>query len=76
MSSLQPFGKIIMIFGIVIFLAGLIISFFDKIPFLGKLPGDITIRRENFTIYFPVVTSIIISILLSLFFYLWNKFKN
>jgi len=65
-----------MIFGIVIFLAGLIISFFDKIPFLGKLPGDITIRRENFTIYFPVVTSIIISILLSLFFYLWNKFKN
>ncbi|MEO6695511.1 MAG: DUF2905 domain-containing protein [Ignavibacteria bacterium] len=69
-------GKILIITGVIIFITGIIITFFDKIPFLGKLPGDITIKKENFTIYFPIVTSIIISIILSLIFYLINKFKG
>ncbi len=73
---MQPFGKILIIAGIVIFILGLLLTFSDKIPFLGKLPGDIIIKKENFTFYFPIVTSIIISLILSLIFYLINKFKN
>lgn len=76
MSSLHPIGKSLMLVGIIIFILGILLTYFDKIPFLGKLPGDITIKKENFTIYFPIVTSIILSILLSLIFYLINKFKD
>ncbi len=73
---MQPFGKILIIAGIVIFILGLLLTFSDKIPFLGKMPGDIIIKKENFTFYFPIITSIIISLILSLIFYLINKFKN
>ncbi|MEP7146895.1 MAG: DUF2905 domain-containing protein [bacterium] len=73
---MQPFGKILIITGIIIFALGLLLTFSDKIPFLGKLPGDIIIKKENFTFYFPIVTSIIISIILFLIFYLISKFKN
>jgi hypothetical protein len=69
-------GKLLIVIGIVCIVAGLIITFLPKIPFLGKLPGDITIERENFKFYFPVATSIIISIVLSLLLFLYNKFKN
>ncbi|HET7628338.1 MAG TPA: DUF2905 domain-containing protein [Bacillales bacterium] len=42
---------------------------------IGKLPGDIVIKRGNFTFYFPIVTSIVISIVLSLIFYIFGKFR-
>ncbi|MFA5114587.1 MAG: DUF2905 domain-containing protein [Candidatus Omnitrophota bacterium] len=45
----------------------------NKVPFLGKLPGDVYIHRKNFTFYFPIATSILISIVLSLIFWLWSK---
>jgi len=76
MESFQPFGKYLIIIGLVVVAIGLILMFSDKIPFLGKLPGDITIRKENFTFYFPIVTSIIISILLSLIFYFISRMKK
>lgn len=60
-------GKFLIFFGIIIILIGLMLLFFEKIPYIGKLPGDIVIKRENITIYFPITTSIIISILLNLF---------
>ncbi len=63
---MQDIGRLITIFGIVIVLLGLILSFSDRIPFLGKLPGDILIRRGNFTLYAPIATSIIISVVLSI----------
>jgi len=69
-------GKVLIFVGIAIIIIGIILTFFDKIPFLGKLPGDVTIKRENFTIYFPIVTSIIISILLSLIFYFISRYKK
>jgi hypothetical protein len=65
-----------MIIGIVIFIIGILLMFFNKIPFLGKLPGDIVIKKNNFTIYFPLVTSIVLSILLSILFYFFFKFKK
>lgn len=73
---MQSFGKFFIITGAVIFLFGLLLTYYDKIPFLGKLPGDITIKKENFTLYIPIVTCIILSLLISLIFYLVNKFKN
>lgn len=69
-------GKLLIIVGIVCILLGLFITYSPKIPFLGKLPGDISIEKENFKFYFPVATSILISILLSLIFFLYNRFKN
>ncbi len=59
-------GKYLLIFGGILMIVGLALILADKIPFLGRLPGDILIRRKNFTFYFPVVTSIIISIILSI----------
>lgn len=76
METFQPFGKILIVTGIVIVVIGIIFMFGDKIPFLGKLPGDITIKKENFSFYFPIVTSIVISILLSLIFYFISKIKR
>ncbi|MCS7092345.1 MAG: DUF2905 domain-containing protein [Patescibacteria group bacterium] len=54
-------------------LAGILISSTDKLPFIGKLPGDFLIKKEGFTFYFPLTTSIIVSVILSLLFKLFNK---
>ncbi len=61
-------GKILIVIGGLILIIGVILSIYGKIPFLGKLPGDIKIEKENFTFYFPIATSILISIILSLIF--------
>ncbi len=68
-------GRILIILGAVLIAAGLVILGVQKLPFLGKLPGDILIKRERYTFYFPIATSIIISILVSLILYLINKFR-
>ena len=59
-------GKMLILFGIIMVLIGLLMVFFEKLPMIGKLPGDIYIKRGNFTFYFPLTTCIIISIILSL----------
>ncbi|MFB0527919.1 MAG: DUF2905 domain-containing protein [bacterium] len=59
-------GRILIIFGIALILVGLILTSGIKIPYLGKLPGDICIKRPNFTFYFPITTCILLSIVLSL----------
>ena len=66
-------GKTLIIIGIIMVLAGIFITFAPKVTFLGKLPGDIHIKREGFEVYFPLATSIIISIILSVFLYLFNR---
>ena len=68
-------AKIIIILGIVLVAIGVVLLFIEKIPFLGKLPGDILVKKEHFTFYFPLTTSIIISIIISLVLYLFGKFK-
>jgi hypothetical protein len=68
-------AKIIIVIGVVLVLIGLTILFFQKVPFLGKLPGDILIKKENFTFYFPLSTSIVVSIIVSLILYLISKFR-
>ena len=66
------FGKIIIILGLILVGLGLIMLYGPKIPWLGKLPGDITIKKENFTFYFPLASSIVISILLTIFLSLFQ----
>jgi len=67
-------GKFLLITGIVIAVTGIaLILFKEGIPFFGKLPGDIVMKRKNFTFYFPVATSIILSIILSLIFYFLGR---
>lgn len=70
---MSDFGKILVIFGLVLIGLGLILLIGPKIPWLGKLPGDITIKKENFTFYFPLASSIVISILLTILFSLFRR---
>jgi len=69
-------GKLLIIVGIVCIVAGVLITYGPKIPFLGKLPGDVLVERENFKFYFPLATSIVVSIILSLLLFLFNRFKG
>lgn len=66
-------GRTLILIGIIIIIIGLFITFAPKIPFFGKLPGDIFYKRDKFVIYFPITTSIIISVVLSLILYLINR---
>ncbi len=70
---MSEFGKMLVIFGLVLVGLGLILLYGAKIPWLGKLPGDITIKRENFTFYFPLATSLILSIILTLLLSLFRR---
>ncbi|MDD5355670.1 MAG: DUF2905 domain-containing protein [Candidatus Omnitrophica bacterium] len=67
------FGKILVIIGSITIFIGILLMVVGKIPFLGRLPGDIHIQKENFSFYFPITTSILLSIVLSLIFWLFSK---
>ncbi|MEN6331634.1 MAG: DUF2905 domain-containing protein [Smithella sp.] len=66
-------GRILIILGIILIVVGLAFLFADKIPFFGKLPGDIYIKKERFSFYFPITTSVVISIILTIIFWLFRK---
>ena len=72
---MSELAKTIILLGAVLIVVGIILLLLQKTPFLGKLPGDILIERKNFTFYFPLATSIIISIIVSLILYLIGKFR-
>lgn len=68
-------GKYLVVFGITIAVIGLIIYFFhDTLKWLGRLPGDIRIEKENFKFYFPVVTMLLLSLLLTIIANFFRKF--
>ena len=73
MVGLGPLGKMLILLGVFIILIGVLLVIGEKIPWVGRLPGDIIIRKKNFTFYFPIVTSILISIILTLLFALFRK---
>jgi hypothetical protein len=78
MTMTSWIGKSLIIIGVIILGIGLVVMFRDSVPFLkhlGRLPGDINIERKNFSLHFPIVTSIIVSIILTLVFYIINKFR-
>ncbi len=72
---MQGIGKLLIVAGIVLLIVGAFFVFSPKIPFLGRLPGDIMVKRENFTFYFPLASSILLSVLISLILYLIRRFS-
>jgi H+/Cl- antiporter ClcA len=71
----QQTGKYILIAGIIIVVAGILIYFFhDYFKWIGKLPGDIRVEKENFRFYFPLTTMIIFSLLITLIINIFKKF--
>ena len=73
MAGFTLMGKMLIVMGIILILLGIIMTVGPKIPWMGKLPGDIIIKKEHFSFYFPLTSCIIISIILTLLFYLLRK---
>jgi len=70
---MEPLGKSLVLIGISIVLIGVLIWGLSSIPFVGRLPGDIYVRRGNFTFYFPLATCILISIIATILFSLMRR---
>jgi hypothetical protein len=68
-------GKILIMLGLVLTSIGVLVLFSNKIPWLGRLPGDIYIEKNNFTFYFPITTSILLSIVLFIIMYVAGKVR-
>ncbi len=66
-------GRMLIVFGIIIVAIGLILLFAPKIPHIGRLPGDIYVKKDSFTFYFPLTTCIIVSLLLTLVFWIFRR---
>lgn len=73
MGGIDSLAKLLIVFGIMLVLLGGLLLFVGKIPFLGRLPGDIYIQKGNFSFYFPLTTSLLISLLLTLLFTLFGR---
>jgi len=69
----QDIGKALLVLGLVIALAGFVLLLAGRVPWIGRLPGDIHIERGNWTFYFPLGTSILLSVILTLLFWLFGR---
>ena len=72
---MHELAKGIIFMGAVLIAVGLLLLLFQKAPFFGKLPGDLLFKRGNFTLYVPLATGIIVSLLISLILYLIGKLR-
>lgn len=70
---MNDFAKTLIFFGVVLIAGGILVSLFGKVPGIGKLPGDIYLRKGAFTFYFPVTTSLLLSLLLTLVFTIFGR---
>ncbi|MFQ5479797.1 MAG: DUF2905 domain-containing protein [Thermodesulfobacteriota bacterium] len=66
-------SRILIIIGVLFIISGIVFGLAPKIPLIGKLPGDFYFRKGNFTLYFPLATSILISVLITLILYLFTR---
>jgi hypothetical protein len=65
MTGLEPVGRALLILGVILVGVGLVLVLAPRIPFVGRLPGDFTIERNGVTIYLPIATMILLSVLIS-----------
>ncbi len=72
-TGTEYLGRLFLLIGLVMSVIGGMLLLAGKIPWLGRLPGDIMLQRKNFTFYFPLATSILVSILLTVLFRLLGK---
>ncbi|MCS7151778.1 MAG: DUF2905 domain-containing protein [Endomicrobia bacterium] len=66
MRFLDDFAKLLILGGVILVIIGVVLLLYDRLPYIGRLPGDIYIKKKNFVFYFPLATSIVLSILLTL----------
>jgi uncharacterized membrane protein YidH (DUF202 family) len=66
-------GRVLIVVGIILVGIGVAFLVLPKLPWLGRLPGDISYQRGNFSFYFPLGTCIVISVILTLIMYLWRR---
>jgi hypothetical protein len=67
------FARTLIYVGVLLVVVGVILSLAGRLPWLGNLPGDITVQRGRFTFYFPITTCIILSLLISLVLYFFRR---
>ena len=70
---MSEIGKLLIVLGLLIAVAGVAIVLAGRLPWIGRLPGDIHVQRGNFTFYFPLATSILVSLVLTLIFWLFGR---
>jgi len=71
--NLDDVGKVLVGFGLLIVLLGVVLLVAGRVPWLGRLPGDIYVRRGNWAFYFPLATSLVVSAVLTLVFWILNR---
>ena len=72
-NRMAELGKMLILFGGMLLVVGVLLTLGGKLPWLGRLPGDIVIQRDNFSFYFPLGTCILLSVLLSILFALFRR---
>ena len=70
---MHDIGKTLVIIGLVVAVAGVVLMLVGRVPWLGRLPGDIYVQRGSWSFYFPIATSIVLSVLLTLLFWLFGR---
>ena len=75
-SDLHPLGRMLIILGLLLTVIGCLLLVAPRMPWLGRLPGDIHIERDRFSFYFPLASSLLVSALLSLAFWVWGRFHR
>ena len=70
---MNDLGKSLIVVGLLIAVVGVVLLLAGRVPWLGRLPGDVYIQRGNWSFYFPVVTSLVVSVLLTLLFWLFGR---
>ncbi|MGH6690422.1 MAG: DUF2905 domain-containing protein [Gammaproteobacteria bacterium] len=70
---MDSIGKLLIVFGLLVAVVGVIVLLAGRVPWLGRLPGDIHIQRGNWTFYFPLATSLLISVVLTLGFWIIGR---
>jgi hypothetical protein len=72
-DGIPHIGKLLIGLGILLIALGSVLLLSGKISWIGRLPGDIVVQKKNFTFYFPLATSILLSLLLTFLFWLFGK---
>ena len=73
MSGVHDIGRMLLVFGFLIALVGVALLLVGRVPWLGRLPGDIHIQRGNWTFYFPLSTSLVLSVVLTLILWILGR---
>lgn len=70
---MNEIGKLLILFGLLIAAVGVVLLLVGRLPWLGRLPGDVYVQRGNWTFYFPLATSIVVSLVLTLLFWVLGR---